>query len=100
MAPGHRTPYPSPVDQPPTIEANEAVEEILALALGGRSVIVTRQGLPVAELRPLVTPAIPDDLPSGPADIAWLRRHRVGRLEPGMPDAGEFVRRMRDEDGR
>ena len=97
MAPRRRTSYPSRVDNPPTIEANEAVEEILALASGGRSVIVTRQGRPVAELRAL---APSDDLPSGPADIAWLRRHRVGRLEPGAPDAGEFVRRMRDEDWR
>ena len=73
------------------------MSELVDLALKGEPVVITRDGQPVAELRPVGVAAS-----SGPvvtaAALDWLNRHRVGRLDPQIPDAGTLVSRMRDED--
>jgi antitoxin (DNA-binding transcriptional repressor) of toxin-antitoxin stability system len=61
-------------------------------ALKGESVVISRGGQPVVELRPL--PVAPRHVTQ--ADIDWIDAHRVGKA-PARLDAATDVRRMRDE---
>ncbi len=76
-------------------EARNQLSSLIDRALAGEDVTITRHGRPVVELRPLqpVSRAV-----SG-ADLDWLSAHRVP-VSLGDVDAGELVRRMRDEDWR
>ncbi len=76
-------------------EARNQLSSLIDRALAGEDVTITRHGRPVVELRPLqpVSRAV-----SG-ADLDWLSAHRVA-VSLGDVDAGELVRRMRDEDWR
>jgi len=76
-------------------EARNQLSSLIDRALAGEDVTITRHGRPVVELRPLqpVSRAV-----SG-ADLDWLSAHRVA-VSLGHGDAGELVRRMRDEDWR
>jgi prevent-host-death family protein len=76
-------------------EAKNHLPQLIDRALAGEPVVITRHGHPVVELRPV--PAPPRRV--NPADIAWLRAHRVGR-RPGTEDAGTALSRMRDEEAR
>lgn len=77
-------------------EAQERLPELIDRALRGEPVVITRDGRPVLELRPV---GGKDDHWRTPAEsVDWLDRHRVGHLSPGAPDAGELVSRMRDEE--
>ena len=80
-------------------EAKERFPELVELALRGEPVVITRDGKPVAELRPVAVAAVGSPLVTAEA-LAWLDRVRVGRLDPNAPDAGTLVSRMRDEDWR
>ena len=81
-------------------EAEHRLAELIDRALAGEAVVITRDGQPAVALQPVVALHPVAAAPGGvtPEHIAWLRRHRVGRLVPGAPDAGELVSRMRDED--
>lgn len=80
-------------------EAQHHLPDLIERALRGEPVVITRDGAPVVELR-----ACPPRIEPPPADatpeemVAWLDRHRVGRIVPGAPDAATLVRQMRDED--
>jgi prevent-host-death family protein len=76
-------------------EAKNKLPELIDRALEGESVIITRHGTPVIELRPFTAPAPKITQ----ADIDWLDQHRVGGAPPAE-DAGVSVSRMRDEDWR
>jgi prevent-host-death family protein len=76
-------------------EAKNHLPELIDCALGGESVVITRHGHPVVELRPIPAPP----RPVTQADIDWLDTHRVGRV-PAPLDAGTEISRMRDEDSR
>jgi len=73
-------------------EATSQLPRLIDRALSGESVVISRDGQPVVELRPL--PATPR--PVTQADIDWLDAHRVGKTPAGL-DAASEVRRMRDE---
>jgi prevent-host-death family protein len=76
-------------------DAKNHLPQLIDRALGGESVVITRHGNPVVELRPISTPP----RPVLQADIDWLEAHRVGK-RPASLDAGTEVSRMRDDDSR
>jgi antitoxin (DNA-binding transcriptional repressor) of toxin-antitoxin stability system len=76
-------------------EAKNHLPELIDRALKGETVVITRHGHPVVELKAVPPP--PRRVTQ--ADIDWLDRHRIpttGIVE----DAGALVSRMRDEDWR
>ena len=76
-------------------EAGTRLPELVERARRGEGVVITHEGAPVAELRPLATPAHTPH-PVTEEDIAWLRARRI---TPAVPfDAGAEISRMRDED--
>jgi len=74
------------------VEAKNNLSELIARAANGEEVVITRHGVPVAEIKP-VRPA-PKKVTQ--ADLDWLEAHRV-QPEPGYPGAAELIRQMRDE---
>ena len=75
-------------------EAKTHLSDLIDRAMNGENVIITRHGRPVVELRGIPEPA----RPVSSADLDWLAAHRVGRA--ARRDAGELLRRMRDEQER
>jgi len=71
-------------------EAKARLSELVGRAAAGEPVCITRRGKPIAKLTAI-------EQPRKPIDIAALRA-----LTDGMPfqteSAGDFIRRMRDED--
>ena len=71
-------------------EAKARLSEIVSRVAEGESIQITRRGKPVAQITPIVRPR-------KPIDIELLRS-----VTEGMPlqseSAGDFIRRMRDED--
>ena len=76
-------------------EAKNHLPALIDQALAGDSVVITRHGHPVVELRAFA--AAPRSV--SPTDIAWLDAHRVG-AKPAAEDLGVTTSRMRDEDWR
>ena len=80
------------------IGAEGKLSELIDRALSGEGVVITRDGRPAVELRPVKEPAeAPEPRLSGIDMLAWLRANRVGTTMP-KEDAGTLVRRMRDEE--
>jgi prevent-host-death family protein len=77
-------------------EAKNHLPELIDRALKGESVVITRRGQPVVELKPVVQQP---GRRITQADIDWLDAHRVG-LRGAGEDAVTTVMRMRDEDWR
>jgi prevent-host-death family protein len=76
-------------------EAKNHLPELIDRALKGESVVITRHGHPVVELKAVLQP--PRRVTQ--ADIDWLDAHRVGLRGKGE-DAVTMLIRMRDEDWR
>jgi prevent-host-death family protein len=76
-------------------EAEHQLSELIDRAIAGEGVVITRNGKPVAALRPVQTP-FPG--PGFNADdvVAWLAANRVGAAFPDQ-DAATFVRAMRED---
>ena len=82
-----------PAEQARTVSVAEArahFSELLDAAEAGETVLITRRGEPVAELRPL-------GRARGPVDWTWLREE-TARIPYSAVDSGDLVRRMRDDD--
>lgn len=73
-------------------EASRDLPQLIDRALNGESVVISRDGQPVAELRPIPPPP----RPVTQADLAWIDAHRVGKIQAGL-DATTEVRLLRDE---
>lgn len=78
------------VDDVSLADAKAHLSELVDRAARGESVRITRRGKPVAQL-------VPVPAPREPIDVAALRA-LVATMRPQAEPAGEFVRRMRDED--
>jgi antitoxin (DNA-binding transcriptional repressor) of toxin-antitoxin stability system len=78
-------------------EAQEQLPDLIARALRGERIVITHDGQPVVELRP-VQPQ-PPARPVTAADIAWLKAGRIRARGP-LGDAGALVSDMRDEEER
>lgn len=76
-------------------EAKDQLSDLIDRALAGEGVIITRQGQPVVELRPLGQQARPVSI----EDLDWLAARRIATKWPSG-NAGELVSRMRDVDQR
>lgn len=76
-------------------EAQHKLPELIDRALKGEGIVITREGAPVAELRPIA--AAPRVITQ--ADIDWIVAHQIQPLRPLDEDAGTLLSRMRDEDG-
>lgn len=76
-------------------EAKERLPDLVERALRGEPVAITHDGQPAAALRPVQSLAVtePGQTPAG--SLAWLRRHRLGRLHGETPDAGQRASLMR-----
>ncbi len=74
-------------------DAKNSLSQLIDRALSGETVVITRRGQPVAELKP-VRPA---PQPITDADIEWLRSRLRGR-RPAKTDAGTLLTTMRDEE--
>lgn len=73
-------------------EARDRLPELIARAREGEAVVITEDGMPVAELRPVA--GRPRRITS--ADVEWVKAHRAPRLAKTI-DAVSLVREMRDE---
>ena len=85
-------------------EATARLPGLIERALKGEPVVITREGKPVIELKPVAEAAHATPSDNQPRrviemDLDWLRAHRVGR-RTAAEDAGTLVSRMRDEDWR
>lgn len=81
-------------------EAGENLAELIDRAIAGEGVVITRDGTPVAELRPVAAPApVPQYRTKEETEemLAFLRKGRPTRRN-AKEDAGTLVSRMRDED--
>ncbi len=76
-------------------EAMEQLPELVERTLRGEPVVITRDGRPVAELRPVPAPAVKSVTPEG---MAWLRAHRIQPSQWQPIDAAALIRQMRDEE--
>ncbi len=74
------------------VAATSQLPRLIDRALKGQSVVISRDGKPVAELRPVP----PAPTPVTQADLDWLDANRVGKTQAGLDSTTE-VRRMRDE---
>jgi len=71
-------------------EAKAHLSELVERAARGETICVTRRGKPVAKIAPLAEP-------KKRVDVAMLRAITKGAAPPAE-SAGEFMRRMRDEE--
>ena len=76
-------------------DAKNQLPKLIDRAQAGEPVVSTRDGRPVAELKPI--PAPPRRVTD--SDLAWLAARRVDLRGP-VEDAGSLLRRMRDEEWR
>lgn len=76
-------------------EAKNGLSRLIDRAVRGDSVVITRHGQPVVELKPVGS----HGRPLTDADVDWLRNHRIGRKRPKL-NAAELVSQMRDEEWR
>jgi prevent-host-death family protein len=74
-------------------EAESHLSDLIDQALKGEAVVITRQGKPVAEIRPVNVAK----RRMTEADIAWIEANRVKPRGDGM-DPVALVSKMRDED--
>ena len=77
-------------------EAENKLPELIDRALKGEEIVITRDGQPVAELKPIPAPLAPSRRVTR-EDIEWLDKHRVGE-RPADIDAGTLVSTLRDEE--
>lgn len=70
--------------------AKAHLSELVEEAAGGDTICITRRGKPVAQISAVARPR-------KPVDVAALRA-LTEKMQMQPESAGEFVRRMRDED--
>ena len=74
-------------------EAKNQLSRLIDRALNGESVVITRHGHPVVEIKPVKAPV----RHTAKEALAWLETRRLKLHGPG-DDPVDLVSRMRDED--
>jgi prevent-host-death family protein len=74
-------------------EAEHNLSDLIDQALKGEAVVITRDGRPVAEIKPVKV----RDRAAREAEMAWLEARRLKLRGEGI-DPVELVSKMRDED--
>lgn len=82
-----------PPDTHSVVEAKNQLSQLIDRALAGETVIITRHGKPVVQLRPVEPP--PRRITQ--ADLDWLAARRASRPRLDTVDSATLVRQMRDE---
>ncbi len=75
-------------------DAKNHLSDLINRALAGESVVITRHGHPVVELRPVR----PSQRRVTPEDLDWLAARRVDMNS--TVDAGTLLSRLRDDEER
>lgn len=83
------------MSQHSVVEAKNNLSELIARALKGESVVITRHGKPVVELKAVES----EGRRVTQADVDWLKANRVGRARTGE-SVVDLISKMRDEDWR
>lgn len=83
------------MSQHSVVEAKNNLSELIARALRGEPVVITRHGKPVVELKAVE----PKGRAVTQADIDWLDARRI-KPRDGSESIVDLVIRMRDEDWR
>ena len=76
-------------------EAENNLLTLIALAEQGEEVVITRHGVPVAEIK-CVPPVRTAPRPMTQDDLDWLDANRI-RPAIEWPDSATLIRQMRDE---
>jgi prevent-host-death family protein len=71
-------------------EAEHKLSDLIDQALKGEAVVITRDGRPVVEIKPVR----PNQRAAREAELAWLEAHRV-KLPEGV-DVQAILRQIRD----
>jgi len=79
-------------------ESSTNLTDLIDRALAGEAVVITRDGKPVAELRPVLHVENPILGETAEEMLSWLREGRPSLRQNSNEDAGTFVSRMRDEE--
>jgi prevent-host-death family protein len=74
------------------VDAKNNLSDLISRAESGEEVVITRHGVPVAEIRPIR----PSPRKLNQADFDWLDSAPIDP-GPGYPGAVALVRQMRDE---
>ena len=78
-------------------EARDHLPELIERALKGEAVVITQDGDPMVELKPIQKPQLKKPLRRPiDADIEWLRQNRAPRIKMTI-DSVSLVRMDRDE---
>lgn len=83
------------MSQHSVVEAKNNLSELIERALKGESVVITRHGKAVVELKAVQ----PVGRRVTQADVDWLRAGRIGTARPGE-SVVDLISKMRDEDWR
>jgi prevent-host-death family protein len=75
------------------VEAEHNLSDLIDKALRGEPVVITRDGHPVAEIRPVAAPS----RATREEKLAWLNANRV-KLPDKSIDVQAILRQMRDDD--
>jgi prevent-host-death family protein len=76
-------------DRVSVAEAKAHLSDLLVKVEGGRDVLITRRGLPIARLSAV-------ERPKGPPDLSAIDTFRKN-IRPAKRSAARMIRRMRDE---
>ena len=76
-------------------EARDKLSSLIDRAIAGEDVVITREGRPVVELRPVPPPALVPR-PMTAADVDWLVEQRRG-MKLAATDSATLVSALRDE---
>jgi antitoxin (DNA-binding transcriptional repressor) of toxin-antitoxin stability system len=76
-------------------DAKNRLSYLIDRALKGETVVITRHGRAVVELKAVPEPA----RPVSSAELDWLAKHRIGRSR-AAEGAGVFLTKLRDEEER
>lgn len=74
------------------VENTTRLSEAIDHAISGDRVIILRDGMPIAEITPLIAEA----KTKKPVDLEWLRARRI-RVAPGGKSASETLEMLRNE---
>ena len=77
------------------VEAKNNLSDLIARAVRGEEVVITRHGSPVVELKAVAAP-VKAKGPMTQVELDWLDARRI-KLKPGAPDSATLIRQMRDE---
>ncbi len=90
---GYKDSYNDGMSRHSVAEAKNHLPELIARAMRGEDIVITKYGEPVISLQPLR----PAPGPIMPKDMEWLDQIRIRRAKKSL-DSGRLLEKMRDEE--